>query len=182
MTKTGLFVMCLTASSVFAGTCMDSGKLRSIAGNFSADLQGSIDTRIDTWGTASAVLKPVTFKPPVGCSVEVVKLIGDFVAWPLGEVPKGMQAGVLIGAERTGSSGGSKVADYAADGVYLYMQVGTDGPPARLAFNVDVVDGLLASDNVLEFKMAEWLNNTTRKIHMEVSFVVHFHFVEPVLQ
>jgi hypothetical protein len=62
------------------------------------------------------------------------------------------------------------------------MQAGTNGAPARMAFNVDVVGGMLRDDNVLEFKMAEWLNNTGRMIHMKVSFVVHFRFVDPVLQ
>jgi hypothetical protein len=51
-----------------------------------------------------------------------------------------------------------------------------------MAFDTGVVDGVLAKDNVLEFKMAEWLNNTGRKVHMEVSFVVHFRFVEPTVE
>jgi hypothetical protein len=63
----------------------------------------------------------------------------------------------------------------------LYLQAGTDGSPARTAFDTSVIEGALASDNTLEFKMAEYLNNTDRKIHMEVSFSVTFHFVEPVI-
>ena len=183
MIKNVISVALLSAFAAFAGSCDDPGKVRGTAGNFSADMQGLIDTRPDTWGTSSAVLKPLTFKAPAGCSVEVVKVIGDFVAWPLGEVPGGMQAGVLISIERTGvpdawTSDPSKLADYASPGVFLYLQVGTNGPPARVAFDTKVVDGFLSEDNVLEFKMAEWLNNTARKIHMEVSFVVHFRFVE----
>ena len=186
MRKTLTVVTCLTVSAAFAGPCSDSGKLHGAAGNFSADLQGPVDTRPSTWGTASAALKPLKFKVPAGCSVEVTKMIGDFVAWPLGEVPNGTQAGVLISVERTNvpdawTDDPSKLADFACPGVFLYMQAGTNGAPARMAFNVDVVDGMLRDDNVLEFKMAEWLNNTGRKIHMEVSFVVHFRFVEPVL-
>jgi len=161
------------------GTCGDPGTVRSLAGNFSADMQGLIDTRQDTWGTASAVIKPLTFKVPVGCKVQLVKLMGDFVTWPLGSVPEGSQAGTLIAMQRTGAGvTGSKYADWASDGTFLYLQIGTSGPPSRLAFNHYVLaDGLLNDDNILEFKMAEWLNNTGRKIHMEVSFVVYFRFV-----
>jgi hypothetical protein len=35
--------------------------------------------------------------------VEITHLMGDFIAWPLGDVAKGNQAGVLIGIERTGN-------------------------------------------------------------------------------
>jgi hypothetical protein len=186
MTFKTTFMLLVAAASLVAGTCSDAGKLHSAAGNFSADLHGPVDTRPSTWGTSSAVLKPLTFKVPAGCSVEITHLMGDFIAWPVGEVVKGNQAGVLISVERTNAPDAwtdnlSKLADYAAPGYFLYLQAGTDGIPARMAFDVGVVEGLLASDNVLEFKMAEWLNNTDRKIHMEVSFVVHFRFVEPVV-
>jgi hypothetical protein len=183
--KTAVLCLMAASSALIAGTCADPGKEHSSAGNFTADLQGPVDTRPSTWGTASAVLKPLTFKVPAGCVVEITHLMGDFIAWPLGPVDKGNQAGVLISVERTGNpeawdaTSDTKLTDYASPGYFLYLQAGTDGSPARMAFDTSVIDGILAKDNVLEFKMAEWLNNTTRKIHMEVSFVVHFHFVEP---
>jgi hypothetical protein len=183
-----VFMMFAAATVLTAGTCTDSGKEFSYAGNFPADLgQGPIDTRPGTWGTASAVMKPLKFKAPAGCAVQITHLLGDYVAWPLGEVLKGNQAGVLVSAERTGNAeawdptGATKLADYAAPGYFLYLQGGTDGPPVRMPFDTHVADGILAADNILEFKMAEWLNTTTRVIHMEVSFVVHFRFVEPVV-
>ena len=186
MTYKTVFMMFAAAASLAAGTCPDAGKLHSATGNFSVDLHGPVDTRPSTWGTSSAVLKPLTFKAPAGCSVEIAHLMGDFIAWPVGKVEKGNQAGVLISIERTNAPDAwadnpSKLADYAAPGYFLYLQAGTDGAPARMAFDVGVVEGILAQDNVLEFKMAEYLNNTDQKIHMEVSFTVHFRFVEPVV-
>jgi hypothetical protein len=188
MTIIKTVVLCLTvATSLSAVTCTDSGKVYSYAGNFSANLQGPADTRPDTWGTADVVLKPLTFKAPAGCAVEIIHLFGDYIAWPVGEVARGNQAGVLISIERTGNPeawdlpSATKLVDYAAPGYFLYLQAGTDGSPARIPFDTDIVDGALAKDNVLEFKMAEWLNNTDRKIHMEVSFTVHFRFIEPAV-
>src|ERR1035437_2042697 len=98
------FMFLTTAAMLAAGTCSDVGKERSAAGNFSADLQGLIDTRLDTWGTSSSVLKPLKFKAPAGCAVEITHLLGDFIAWPLRDVAKGTQARVLISVERTGNS------------------------------------------------------------------------------
>jgi hypothetical protein len=48
-----------------------------------------------------------------------------------------------------------------------------------LAFDETVVDGMLGPDNQLQFKMAEWLNNTGLKIHMEVTFSsIRFRFTD----
>jgi hypothetical protein len=118
--------------------------------------------------------------------VVITHLMGDFIAWPLGDVVKGNQAGVLVSVERTNAPDAwadnpSKLVDFAAPGYFLYVQAGTDGSPARMAFDTNVIEGTLAQDNVLEFKMAEYLNNTDRKVHMEVSFNVTFHFVEPAI-
>jgi len=40
----------------------------------------------------------------------------------------------------------------------------------RIPINEDVVEGYLASDNVLNWKVAEFLNTTGQYIHMEITF------------
>jgi hypothetical protein len=50
---------------------------------------------------------------------------------------------------------------------------------ARIPFNQDVVEGYLASDNVLNWKAAEFLNTTGLFIHMEITFSqVMFKYVQ----
>lgn len=175
-------VLGLLLCSVLSGACLDGqsasiGRVRSLAGNFETNLYGQPDTRPSTWGVADSAIHVLMFKPPVGCRVEILRLTGDFVAWPMGVVPAGTQAGTLISISRTGATG-SVWADYAADGYMLYHQVGTSGNAARLEFDEAVVDGLLGADNQLDFKMADWLNNTGLPIHMEVTFLVRFRFIE----
>ena len=49
----------------------------------------------------------------------------------------------------------------------------------RPAFNQEVVEGYLASDNVLNWKVAEFLNTTGLTIHMEITFSqVVFKYVQ----
>src|SRR5262249_47564594 len=74
-------------------------------GIFSADLYGPFASRPGTGGHADYVVKTLTFKNvPAGCRVQIVRIVGDFVAWPAGPVPDGTQAGVLVGAYRTSGS------------------------------------------------------------------------------
>ena len=172
-------VVCLHAVSLLAGTCSDPGTLHAISGNFSSDQVGTQDTRQYTWGKAAAEIKVLTFdKVPAGCRVELVKMTGDFIGYALGAVPAGTQAGVLIGVSRSGAGlAGSHFADFAADGVYVYRQATVDSQSARLAINDTFVDSVLNEDNVVWFKIASWLNNTGLTIHMEVSFVLQFHYI-----
>jgi len=172
-------VLCLNAVCLLAGTCSDAGTLHAISGNFSADQAGTQDTRKDTWGKAAAEIKVLTFnKVPAGCRVELVKMTGDFIGYALGAVPAGTQAGVLIGVSRSGAGlAGSVFADFAADGVYVYRQTTVDAQSARLAINDTFVDSVLNEDNIVWFKIASWLNTTGLIIHMEVSFVLQFHYV-----
>jgi hypothetical protein len=147
------------------------------SGNFSADLKGPVDTRPSTWGTAEAVVKPVTFTVPVGCRVQIMKVRGDFIAWPLGRVPPGTQAGVLI-AMSTTKHDPSLLATYSEDTTFLYYQHGTQGEIARIPFN-DVLDEVyLGEDGVLEMKMSDWLNCTSLTIHCEVTWTLVFRYVE----
>jgi hypothetical protein len=173
-----LWICSALSAACFDGQTASIGRVRSIAGNFETNLYGPTDSRPNTWGVADSTIHVLAFKPPLGCRVEILRIAGDFLAWPLGAVQEGTQAGVLVSFARS-DSGGSRWTDAeeAADGCFLYVQAATDGHPARAAFDQRVVDGMLDTDNQLQVKMADWLNNTGRAIHMEVTFTVHFRFI-----
>jgi hypothetical protein len=166
----------LLLSGILSATCPDKGAVHSVAGNFANDLYGAPDTRPGTWGVQTSANHPLTFKPPAGRRVLILRITGDFLEWPLGPAQFGTQAGALVSMSRT-SSTGSVWADLAADGCLLYRQAATGGQTVRAAFDQIVADGALDADNVLNTKMAAWLNNTGLTIHMEVTFVIHFRFV-----
>lgn len=169
-------LVALAALSAFASPlkCIDSPC--SVSSNFSADILGDPDTRADTWGRAGATAHRVTFRPPAGYRVRVLRVYGDFLIWPMGKVEPGRFAGALWGLTTTGPDG-SIHADWAADNTMIYVQVATGGQPARAPVNFKTEDGgLLGPDHVLVSKMAVWLNDTGLKIHMEPSFTVVFRY------
>ena len=54
----------------------------SASGNFAADLNGPLDGRPGTWGTAEAQTWPVKFFVPDGYRVRIVAIQGDLLAMP----------------------------------------------------------------------------------------------------
>ena len=148
----------------------------SAATNLSVDLKGTPDLRQDTWGTADYSIKTITFNPPPGHRVRILRVYGDFVSWPIGKVEPGKFAGVLLGLQTTAPEGSTRM-DWGADNTMLYIQDATGGGPRRAAFDFDVSDaGLLQPDNKLLVKMAVWLNDTDLIIHMEPSFVMVYRY------
>ena len=97
----------------------------------------------------------------------------------MGAVPAGTHAVVLMGAYSSAGTGSTRAA-YAADGYFMYYQHGVgNGNVARIPFNQGVVEGYLASDNVLNWKVAEFLNTTGLTIDMEITFSqVVFRYVQ----
>lgn len=153
----------------------------SASSNFSVDLLGPVDTRPACYGNADFWNFAVTFNPPTGMRVRVLRLRGDLVSWPRiapGELPigTGKFAGVLLGFQTTAPEG-SKSCDWCADNTMLYIQDATDGGPRRAPFNDDVrVGGLLGTDNKLVVKVAAWLNTTGHYIHIEPTFTVVYQY------
>lgn len=151
----------------------------SVAANFSADILGEPDTRKDTWGRAGVAEWRMSFRPPAGHRVRILRAYGDFLCWPRGRVDQGRCAGALFGLMTTAREGSERVWP-AADNTMLYLQVATDGQPARAAYDHDVsAGGLLEPDNTLVVRVAVWLNDTEREIHCEPSFVLVYRY-EPM--
>ena len=153
-----------------------TAQTHSAATNFSVDLLGTPDNRPDTWGTAASSIKLITFKPPKGYRVRILRVYGDLLAWPIGRVSEGKFAGVLFGLQTTAPEGSIRM-DWGADNTLLYLQDATGGEVRRSSFDHDVsVGGLLPPDNKLLVKMAVWLNDTGLPIHIEPSFVMVYRF------
>lgn len=149
---------------------------RVFATNFSWDAEGQPDNREGTWGKADYVLKTITFKRvPAGCRVRVLRVYGDLLAWPLGVVPVGTAAGVLMGLQTTAAGGPSASVDWGADSIFLYVQHATKGEVARIPLS-EYVDALLERDHQFVVKLAVWLNDTGKKIHVEPTLTVIFRY------
>lgn len=148
----------------------------SAATNMAVAILGEPDKRPNTWGRQGADYKPLAFKPPPGYSVRILRVYGDFVAWPVGNPPAAKFAGVLWALNNTGKQGSSRMFP-AADNTFLYIQQGVADRPVRAAFDFDVsAGGKLGPDHVLVSKTAVWLNETELPIHMEPTFTVVYRF------
>jgi hypothetical protein len=158
---------------------------QTVSGNFPRDLQGTVDTRPTCWGYADSAVLPITFNPPAGYRVRILALRGDVTAWiktlpgdPT--TPPESVSGVLGGFQTTsGLNGGTTPqCDYCAGGTPLYVQgaVGERQPTTRIPFDYDNVGTLLDSDNVLNAKIASFLNTTGKPIHTEISYTLVFRY------
>ncbi len=173
---------------IFVAACLSScaqSNSFTVSGNFPRDLYGPVDTRNLTWGHAGAETLPIQFNPPAGYRVRILKLRGDLTAWPRvleGEdpVPADRYAGVLLGFS-TSSSAGAVECDYCAAGCMLYVQDAIHGGDAkRTPFDYDFTSErvLLDPDNLLNLKLAEFLNTTGYPIHLEGTYTITFEWVK----
>jgi hypothetical protein len=146
--------------------------------NYPYDAQGEPDTRPGCWGDAGYNDGPVQFLDvPAGHRVRIVRVYGDFVAWPMGDPAEGKFAGILFGLLAT-DNGASPYATLSAKGCPLYLQnvVGKDG--VRGSFDVECsAAGLLGPDHVMLVRRAIFLNELGCSVHQEPSFVVEFEYV-----
>ncbi len=173
--------------------CGQQPKAFTVSGNFPRDLYGPLDARMPgqtcgagpcIWGHADFAVLPITFKPPAGYRVRILRLRGDLIAWPKvldGEpaIPENRYAGVLLGFSAT-SSAGSADCDFCASACFLYVQDALHSGEARRApFDYDFSKEwiFLDSDAVLNLKLAAFLNTTGRSIHTEGTYTITAEFV-----
>lgn len=160
----------------------------TVSGNFPRDLLGPVDTRPYTWGHADSATLPIQFKPPAGYRVQILKLRGDLVSWPMVlegglPIPDNRYAGVLLGFSTTSSTGAAE-CDWCASGCFVYIQDAIHGGEARrapFAYNLTKDNTYLDADNVLNLKIAAFLNTTNVPIHIEGTYTITGRFV-PVSQ
>lgn len=148
---------------------VEDGQTFRGASNFAVDLLGLVDTRPGCWGRADYELKRITFRPPAGYRVRILRASGDLVSWARGRVARGTEFGTLLGLQTTAPEG-SQRADWLADNTMLYVQDAANVKPSTRHFDQDVsAGGLLEPDNVLVVKIASWLNTTGYPIHLEAT-------------
>jgi hypothetical protein len=149
--------------------------------NFATNLLGPVDTRPECWGNADTTSWPLTFTPPVGYRVRILKVHGDVVSWPMvlpGQAapPANGFAGILLSLHNTGATG-SVHCDGCSDNAFLYVQDAVRKDPVRTALNASVREGgLLGPDNKMIVKVAAWLNTTGYPIHIEPTFTITFRY------
>lgn len=155
---------------------------QTVSGNFPRDLYGTVDTRPACWGFADSAVLPIQFNPPAGYRVRILFLRGDVVAWIKSlpgdpATPLETAAGVLGGFQTT-SAGASAQCNYCADGTPLYVQgaVSQIQPATRVPFDYENVGMFLDADNILNAKIATWLNTTGKPIHVEITYTIQFQY------
>lgn len=156
--------------------------IQRIAGNFAIDLSGPPDTRQGTEGTtADFAINKIQFVTIPNCSIRILRVVGDVVSWPSGQVPAGSVAGILWGLQ-TSKPDWCDIATPANGNTLLYVQDGTRGEVRRTPVDTVIDSGYLEPDGVLVSKMASWLNNTGRPIHMEATWVIYWKYEPQWLQ
>jgi hypothetical protein len=147
----------------------------SVSTNHADDILGTPDTRPGTWGLAGYNVHTITFHPPAGYRVRILRVYGNFQGW-LRENPSGKAVGVLWGLQTTAKEGSDRVSP-AADNTMLYVQDATNGQPFRVPVDYNVgTGGLLEADNILYSKVAVFMNETGQAVHLEPSFTIQFNF------
>jgi hypothetical protein len=152
----------------------------SASTNFAVDILGTPDTRPGTWGDQGVAQNITQFNPPSGYGTRILRVYGDFIAWPKGFVPtqypatsptEAYYAGVLWGLTTTAPGGSTRMVP-GADDCMIYLQQGVRLDPVRAPFDSDVhLGGLLQPDNKLVSTMAVWLNTLGIPLHLEATFV-----------
>lgn len=157
----------------------------STAVNISLDLKSDVDTQPTTWGGASSYASKVEFHPPAGYRVRVIRVYGDFVAWPkAGEIIGDARLEVGFGLKTTAPDGSSRVTypGYTAtpyDNSFLWVQDGLDSKQQTQRIAIDCstfAGGLLAGDNLLLAQSFIALDTTGLLIHLEPTIVVVYQF------
>ncbi len=183
--KTALLILAVSLCA-----CGQQPKSFTVSGNFPRDLYGPIDARMPgqtcgggpcIWGHADFAALPITFKPPAGYRVRILRLRGDLIAWPKvldGETPvkPGAYAGVLLGFSTT-TKEDSTVCDFCADGTPLYVQGALSDGAVRVPFDYDFRHERVYLDGpVLYLKIASFLNSTGYPIHEEATYSITVRF------
>ena len=162
----------LSARTVTAGFTTQP---QSVSGNICADMNGPIDTRPGTYGTAEAVEVPLVFAPPAGYAVYIDRIMGDLVAWPVaGSATNVPPAGVLAGVQLIAPPD-APTCDLCAANTPLYVQ--SNVPPTGSTRVFDYPIGQRLSDSTLTVVLASWLNLYTVPVHAEITYTIQFHLV-----
>jgi hypothetical protein len=168
-----------TSVSSNAGSSLTTLGPYSATSNFSVDLTGVPDTA--AWGSAGSVQIPIQFNAPAGYRTRILRVYGDFIAWPkTGVVPDGTSAEVGWGLKTTAPDGSSRVTypgstASAYDNSFAWIQnvVTSQNSSPRATFDFAVAaGGLLGTDGIMICQPFVALNTSGLVIHMESTFTI----------
>lgn len=130
-----------------------------------------------TWGTCAGQEVAIQFdNVPVGYTVKLIRVYGDFIAWVHGKVPEGTNSGVLWGLYNSANNYSSTL-QYASNGTYTYFQGAVNATNFRGSFDTTFVNATLPPNNVIINHNAIFLNDTGQSIHMESTFTLVYQFI-----
>lgn len=155
--------------------------------NISLDLIGKPDPDGFAGGRDSFA-SPILFHPPAKYRTRILRVRGDFIAWPKsGTIPAGTSSEVGWGLKTTGPDGPDTLISYPGytatpfinSFIWLQGFLTPQQPGARLEFDQDVsAGGLLDADNTMLSQAFVALNTTGLTIHMEHTYVIEFTWVK----
>jgi hypothetical protein len=151
----------------------------STALNFAVDLAGIPDTRPGTWGNAASAQNLVTFSPPAGYVVRVLRVYGDFIGFPKSGTPAADTSCEIGWGLKTTAPDGSALVSTGYDNSFVWLQnvVNSSAPACRAAFDhVVETGGLLPADNKMISQTFVGLNTTGLTIHLEPTFTMIYQF------
>jgi hypothetical protein len=152
----------------------------SSAADTTYTLVGNHDGRPGTWGTTDTrIINFVFANVPYTYRVQILRVYGDNIAWIQG-LDKGdtnAHAGVLFSMSATG--GGTNSMSPGNANCFLYHEGAISGQTTlNMSFDNETKDGgLLNTDNVLQVKMALFLNDSGAAVFQDTTFVVVYRFV-----
>jgi len=163
-------LLAITATGILAQDILGP---YSSAANHADDIQGTPDSRQNTWGTAAANTHVFAFHAPPGYVTRVLRVYGNFQGWIRTPGVAGKCAGVMWGLRSNADD--TTPMDYGSANTMLYIQDATCGSPFRDMVDFKVEGGILP-DGVLRSIVAVFLNETGQPVHLEPSFTVVFQF------
>jgi len=175
----------IISAILIASVAIAQPQTHSAAINIALDLAGKPDTTPTAWGCSGSFASRVEFHPPAGYRTRILRIYGDFIAFPrAGVIAPGTSAEIGWGLKTTAPDGSARITypGYTAtpyDNSFAWQQgaITAIQPAARLPFDLNVRDGgLLGADNIMLVQSFVALNTTGLTIHLEPTLTVVYRF------
>lgn len=148
--------------------------------NIAEDLQNKPG---DPWNSASYA-SPIKFNPPSHYRTRILRIVGDFIAQPLGIVVVGTYCEIGWGLKSTAPDGSKRITypgyrTSAFDNSFVWRQGFINSANQGTSVHFDYSPNfLLESDNIMLSQAFIALNTTGLTIHEEPTFIVTYQFEE----
>lgn len=159
----------------------------AVLGPYSAAVNIAEDLGETSPSGLSSFASKIQFNAPAGYGTRILRVYGDFIAFPMqpGIIPSGTSVEIGWGLKTTAPDGSTRVTypGYpnvsALDNSFVWLQGSLSDleTRARLPYDLKVsVGGKLGADNIMLSQAFVALNTTGIAIHLEPTFVVVYQF------